>query len=145
MPDQIPAVPDFPLDPNLIQLLPADHKPPHWRDIRPDLAAELDDRDATISSLRDDLDFQTKAAFDNQAEAARLAAELERVRSILITAAPAADHAHRQLRAIREARAHHCDTNCTDGGCDFDLGAFVDRVDEILNGSAPVPGPRMFG
>ncbi|GLH97370.1 hypothetical protein [Phytohabitans aurantiacus] len=62
------------------------------------------------------------------AERDRLRARLDR----LITAAPAADHAHRQLRAIREARAHTCERDCTEGGCDFDLAGFLDRVDEIL-------------
>ncbi|MFG2059687.1 hypothetical protein ACGFI9_37315 [Micromonospora sp. NPDC048930] len=70
------------------------------------------------------------------------AAQAERNRhtiAALVAAAPAADHAHRQLRAIREARAHRCDTHCTEGGCDFDLAAFVDRVDEILNDQDDAP------
>ncbi|MGI5178657.1 hypothetical protein ACQEVZ_20205 [Dactylosporangium sp. CA-152071] len=36
------------------------------------------------------------------------------------------------LNQIRDARAHSCDQSCTEGGCDFDLGGFVDRVDAVL-------------
>jgi hypothetical protein len=40
---------------------------------------DVDDRDVQISTLRDDLNHQTGAAFDNQAEADRLRAELAQV------------------------------------------------------------------
>ena len=43
------------------------------------LTSEIDDRDSEISTLRQDLDFQTKAAFDNQGEASRLRTGAERV------------------------------------------------------------------
>lgn len=41
---------------------------------------DVDDRDATIGTLRDDLNHQTGAAIDNQAEAERLRAELTTAR-----------------------------------------------------------------
>jgi hypothetical protein len=50
------------------------------------------------------------------------------------------DQARAQLDQIREERTHSCDGFCTEGGCDFDLGGFVDRVDTILAAAAEAAG-----
>lgn len=52
---------------------PADGEPIEVERLR----AYVDERDDTIGSIRADLDLQTKAAFDNQAEAARLRDDYE--------------------------------------------------------------------
>lgn len=45
--------------------------------------------------------------------------------------------AHDELAAfaerVRNARAHSCDQSCIEGGCDFDVAGFVDRVDDALS------------
>lgn len=108
-----------------------DHMLAAWRQ----KTAELE----TALAALDDARRGRAEAVDRALE---LAAELEQTRARLnrlIAAAPHADHAHRQLRAIREARAHTCDNHCDEGGCDFDLSGFVDRVDAIL---ATSPGGR---
>lgn len=111
------------------------------------LRRQLDDMTATAAGFADERD-QARRERDEALSRLDLDAwnsltterdQWKRTAHHLIAAAPAADHAHRQLRAIREARTHRCGTDCTEGGCDFDLAAFIDRIDEILNEPA-TPG-----
>lgn len=108
------------------------------------LRRALDD----LERLRPELGRLRRQLAETSDENATLHRKLTNVtaqRNRFIAAAPAADHAHRKLRAIRETRTHTCDHHCIEGGCDFDLGGFVDRVDEILAtpaAAAPVPSAR---
>lgn len=41
--------------------------------------------------------------------------------------------ARSQIEQISRARVHSCGTDCSEGGCDFDLGGFVEVVDRVLS------------
>ncbi|TDC30084.1 hypothetical protein E1211_24885 [Micromonospora sp. 15K316] len=91
-----------------------------------------------------DLGARLDAAEQWEQVAARAAEQItavteqrDNLRRRLLVAAPAADHAHRVVRAIREARSHGCGHHCLDGGCGFDVATFVNRVDELLEVPAP--------
>lgn len=109
-----------------------------------------DERQTTANGIRayirlcghripDDHPLHTIAAKLSTPPAAFAADHLNQVRADRDNARAERDDLRRQLQAIRDARAHACGTYCTEGGCDFDLGGFVDRVDEILGASAPAP------
>jgi hypothetical protein len=65
---------------------------------------DVDDRDAQISTLRDDLNHQTGAAFDNQAEADRLRAELAQVTADRDHNRSSAQVMHRRLQEVIDDR-----------------------------------------
>ncbi|MGW4467491.1 hypothetical protein [Micromonospora sp. NPDC004704] len=96
-----------------------------------DLVADRDNLRQQIHAYRPVLAELTEVIDDRN----RLAEQIADLDGIIAKLADADDTAHRQLRAIREARTHACNRHCTEGGCDFDTSAFINRLDEILVGT----------